>query len=520
MVAKWGTGEVERAFNPDMPWNEEIRAARHPCWREAIELRENAMALSYSRALADSAARKPDDVAITCADRSITWGELESRTNRLARAFQDMGVTKNSFVTVGLPNSIEFFEACIAAWKLGATPQPISYRLPDRERQAIVELADSSLVVGAEPAAHPNRRVIPVGWQPDPSIDDSQLPDAIADHLKAPTSGGSTGRPRLIVATDPSVRPATPGLRQKRDGVAFIPGPLYHNAPFSFSTGGLMHGNHVIILPKFDAEATLRAIDEHRPDWLLLVPTMMQRITRLPDEVREKYDVSSLEVVWHMASPCPPWLKEIWINWLGGEKIFELYAGTEAQSITVVRGDEWITHRGTVGKPVAGEMRIQDPETYEVLPPGTVGEIFMRSSRPTYEYIGAEARISPDGWESLGDMGYMDEDGYLYLADRRSDMILSGGANVYPAEIEAAIDEHPSVVSCAAIGLPDDDLGNRIHAVIQVGVGQTITDVEMRAFLADRLVRYKIPRSFEYTNDVVRGDDGKVRRSALRADRS
>ena len=294
MVAKWGTGEVERAFNPDMPWNEEIRAARHPCWREAIELRENAMALSYSRALADSAARKPDDVAITCADRSITWGELESRTNRLARAFQDMGVTKNSFVTVGLPNSIEFFEACIAAWKLGATPQPISYRLPDRERQAIVELADSSLVVGAEPAAHPNRTVIPVGWQPDPSIDDSQLPDVIADHWKAPTSGGSTGRPKLIVATDPSVRPATPGIGQKRDGVVFVPGPLYHNAPFSFSSGGLMQGNHVVILPKFDAEATLRAIDEHRPDWLLLVPTMMQRITRLPDEVREKYDVSSL----------------------------------------------------------------------------------------------------------------------------------------------------------------------------------------------------------------------------------
>jgi bile acid-coenzyme A ligase len=276
----------------------------------------------------------------------------------------------------------------------------------------------------------------------------------------------------------------------------------------------------VIILPKFDPEATLRAIDEHRPDWLLLVPTMMQRITRLPDEVREKYDVSSLQVVWHMASPCPPWLKQTWINWLGAEKIFELYAGTEAQSITVVRGDEWMTHRGTVGKPVADQMRIQDPDTYEVLAPGSVGEVFMRSSRPTYEYIGAEARISPDGWESLGDMGYMDEDGYLYLADRRCDMILSGGANIYPAEIEAAIDEHPSVVSCAVIGLPDDDLGSRVHAVIQVGAGQTITDDQMRAFLADRLVRYKIPRSFEYTNDVVWGDDGKVRRSALRADRS
>jgi len=310
--------------------------------------------LSYSRAVADNAARNPNRPAITCADRSITWAELESRTNRLARSYESLGVTKNSFVTVGLPNSIEFFEACVAAWKLGATPQPISYRLPDRERQAIVDLADSSLVVGADPAAHPTRRVIPAGFEPDASIDDSQLPDEVADHWKAPTSGGSTGRPKLIVATDPSVvNTEAPGSGQRRDGVVCIPGPLYHNAPFSFSSGALMHGNHVVILPRFDAEATLAAIDEHRPDWMLLVPTMMQRITRLPDEVRDKYDVSSLQVVWHMASPCPPWLKEAWITWLGGEKIFELYAGTEAQSVTVVRGDEWMAHRGTVGRPIS-----------------------------------------------------------------------------------------------------------------------------------------------------------------------
>ncbi|MCU1396713.1 MAG: baiB [Ilumatobacteraceae bacterium] len=477
--------------------------------------------LTYSRAIADNAARQPDRVAISCADDSITWAELEARTNRLARAYAALGVTRNSFVTIGLPNSIGFFEACIAAWKLGATPQPISYRLPDRERTAIVELADSSLVVGADPAAHPGRTVIPAGYEPDPTLDDAQLPDAFSDHWKAPTSGGSTGRPKLIVATDPSIaNTEVQGLGQRRDGVVIVPGPLYHNAPFSFSNGGLMAGNHVVILPKFDAEATLAAIDRHRADWMLLVPTMMQRITRLPDEVRDRYDVSSLQTVWHMASPCPPWLKEAWIDWLGGEKIFELYAGTEAQSVTVVRGDEWMAHRGTVGRPVSGEMRIQDPETFEVLPTGEVGEVFMRTGtdRRTYEYIGAEARTSPDGWESLGDMGSMDADGYLYLADRRSDMILSGGANIYPAEIEAAIDEHPAVVSCAAIGLPDEDLGNRIHAVVQIS--EPIDVDELRAFLAERLVRYKIPRTFEFVTDEVRGHDGKVRRSALRDSRS
>ena len=477
--------------------------------------------LSYSRAIADNADRQPDRVAITCADESVTWRELEARTNRLARAYEQLGVTKDSFVTIGLPNSIGFFEAAIATWKLGATPQPISYRLPDRERQAIVELADSSLVVGADPSAHPNRQVVPIGWEPDPSIDDSQLPEMVTTRWKAPTSGGSTGRPKLIVAVDPGmVNTEAPGMGQKRDGVAFIPGPLYHNAPFSFCASALMQGNHVVILPRFDAEATLAAIEAHHPDWILLVPTMMQRITRLPDEVRSRYDVSSLQVVWHMASPCPPWLKETWINWLGGEKIFELYAGTEAQSVTIVRGDEWMAHRGTVGRPVSGEMRIQDPETFDVLPAGEVGEVFMRApaNRKTYEYIGADARVSPDGWESLGDMGYMDADGYLYLADRRSDMILSGGANIYPAEIEAAIDEHPSVVSCAAIGLPDEDLGNRIHAVVQVS--EPIDADELRSFLAERLVRYKIPRTFDFVDHVVRDDAGKVRRSALRDERT
>jgi bile acid-coenzyme A ligase len=476
--------------------------------------------LSYSRAIADNAERQPNRTAITCGGESVTWADFESRTNRLARAYAGMGVVKNSFVTVGLPNSIGFFEACVATWKLGATPQPISYRLPDRERQAIVELANSALVVGADPAAHPGRTVITASFVPDPSLDDSQLPDVVTDHWKAPTSGGSTGRPKLIVASDPGMtNTEMPGMGQKRDGVVIVPGPLYHNAPFSFSSGALMQGNHVIILPSFDAEATLAAIDLHRPDWMLLVPTMMQRITRLPDDVREEYDVSSLQTVWHMASPCPPWLKETWINWLGGEKIFELYAGTEAQSVTIVRGDEWMAHRGTVGRPVSGEMRIQDPDTYAVLPPGVVGEVFMRSAgnRKTYEYIGAEARVSPDGWESLGDMGYMDTDGYLYLADRRSDMILSGGANIYPAEIEAAIDEHPAVVSCAAIGLPDEDLGNRIHAVVQIS--EPIDSDDLRTFLAERLVRYKIPRTFEFTNDALRDDAGKLRRSALRAER-
>jgi len=475
--------------------------------------------VSIMQALADKSAEAPTRPAITCGDHTVTRAELESRTNRLARAFADLGVTHGSFVTVALPNSVAFYEACIAAWKLGAIPQPVSYRLPDRERQAIVELADSSLVVGVEAAAHPNRRTVPVGFEPDPAIDDSPLPDTTAPAMKAPTSGGSTGRPKLIVAGDPGVvNVGAPGMGQRVDGVVCVPGPLYHNAPFSFGAGSLFHGNHLVILPSFDAEATLVAIERHRADWILFVPTMMSRISRLPDDVKNRYDLSSLSVVWHMAAPCPPWLKEEWCNWLGGEKIFELYAGTEAQAVTIIRGDEWLAHRGSVGRVVTGEMKVLDPETYEELPRGTVGEIFMRNDRITYRYLGAEARTTPDGWESLGDMGSIDEEGYVYLTDRRGDMILSGGANIYPAEIENALSEHPLVVSSAVIGLPDEDLGNRVHAMVQVSA--PISDDEMRVFLAERLVRYKIPRTFEFVDHAVRDDAGKVRRSALRDERS
>ena len=174
------------------------------------------------------------------------------------------------------------------------------------------------------------------------------------------------------------------------------------------------------------------------------VPTMMQRIWKLPEDERTRYDLSSLDVVFHLAAPCPDWLKRAWIEWLGPEKVWELYAGTEAQAVTVIKGDEWLEHPGSVGRPIVGEMKILDPDGNE-LPPGEQGEVFMRPPEgvTTYRYIGAEAK-SLDGWESLGDMGWMDEDGYLYLGDRTADMILSGGANIYPAEIEAALDAHPA----------------------------------------------------------------------------
>lgn len=476
--------------------------------------------LPLGRAFTEAATRDPDRPAVSVGEVTITRAELESLANRMARAFASLGVSQGDYITIGLPNSPEFFAATLAAWKIGAVPQPVSPRLPHRERQAIIELAGSALVLGAEPGEHPGRACLPLGWLPDETLDDSPLPDIVAPTWKAPTSGGSTGRPKLIVAGDPGVidTDADPGMGVQRDGVMLVPGPMYHNAPFSYSTRGLVNGNHIVTMARFDAEATLAAAQQHRPDWMLLVPTMMLRITRV--EAHAEFDTSSLRVVWHMAAPCPPWLKQAWIEWLGGEKIFELYAGTEAQAVTVIRGDEWMHRRGSVGKPIYGEMKVIDAAGDDAAP-GEVGEIYMRApdGRVTYRYVGADAKCTDDGWESLGDMGWIDADGYVFLTDRLGDMILSGGANIYPAEVEAAIDEHPLVLSSAVIGLPDDDLGSRIHAIVQPSAGAMLDDDELRSHLAERLVRYKIPRTFELIAEPLRDDAGKVRRSQLRADR-
>jgi bile acid-coenzyme A ligase len=457
--------------------------------------------------------------AVICAGMTRTWGDLDRRTNSLARGLVRHGVEHGSFVTIALPNSIEFVEACIACWKVGAVPQPVSSRLPPVELHAIVELADPPVVITAGDIAV-ERKALHLDEMFDGVDDDSPLPVQISPSWKAPTSGGSTGRPKLIVSGYPGVVGQLSGSvwRHRDDGVALMPGPLYHNGPFTSAFQGLMQGSTVVLMERFDAEETLRLIEHHRVTWVYLVPAMMGRIWRLPTDVRERYDVSSLEVVWHLAAPCPEWLKQAWIDWIGADKIWELYAGTEAQAGTVISGSEWLAHRGSVGRVAYGDMVILGDDGNE-LPPGEVGEVFLRRSAglpPSYRYVGAEARRRGE-WESLGDVGWMDADGYLYLADRHSDMILVGGANVYPAEVEAALDEHPQVHSSAVIGLPDDDLGQVVHAIVQAGPDLDLDD--LRSHLSQRLVRYKHPRTFELVDQPLRDDAGKVRRSQLRAER-
>lgn len=513
---------------------------RSPRLAGVVGARSTGRTISFGRRITELADADPDRPAVTCGELSLSRAELESAANRLARRLASSGVAVGSMVTIALPNSVEFVVATAAAWKLGAIPQPVSPKLPAPELRQVIELARPKVVVategwrdlvaGATGPGGPARTAVPA--LPPPVLtpdqlwssesDDGPLEDEVSPAWKAPTSGGSTGRPKLIVSGDPGLlRPDGPAPLLLEPGDCLVmPGPLYHNGPLVWTCQALLWGGHVVLLPRFDAEATLGAMVEHRAQIVYLVPTMMKRIWRLPGAVRASFDLSALRVVWHLAEPCPAWLKEAWIEWLGPERIIELYAGTEGQVATVITGTEWLAHRGSVGRPINGEVSIRDPDGRE-LPPGEEGEVWLRGRRksPTYHYIGATARRREGGWESLGDCGWVDRDGYLYLGDRMVDMILTGGANVYPAEVEAVLQEHPAVQSCAVVGLPDEDRGNIVHAIVEASPDE-VGPAELGAFLADRLVAYKLPRSFEFVEEPLRDEAGKVRRSELRSQRA
>jgi bile acid-coenzyme A ligase len=461
---------------------------------------------------------KPDAPAVSSGTVTRSYAEIHRRTNRIARGLLAVGVKHGDLVTLGIPNSIEFVEACYALWKIGATPQPVSSRLPAAELEAIMDLANTPIALGPC-AGNDGRPRIGIAELLERSADDSDLPDTIAPCLKAPTSGGSTGRPKLILSgvrgISARVIPEVGGWKLTPTSIALMPAPLYHNAGFSMMVAALGVGAHLVVLPKFDPENVLAEIERWRATWVYLVPTMMNRIWHLPEETKGKYDISSLQIMWHLAAPCPPWLKEAFIHWLGPDVVMELYGGTEAVSSTTISGREWLEHRNSVGKPVVGEIQAFD-EQLQPLPPGKIGEIYMRrpNGPAAYRYVGATTRVLEGGWESLGDIGWLDEEGYVYLVDRRTDMILVGGSNVYPAEVEAALEQHPMVESVAVIGIPDDDLGNRVHAIVKAR--GPVEPAELERHVAERLVRYKQPRSYEFVAENLRDDAGKVRRSALR----
>ena len=456
----------------------------------------------------------PDAPALSVGEVTLTFEELDQRTDRLARRLVAAGAGEGRIVTLALPNSVEFIEVALATLKAGATPLPVSHRLPRVERQMIVDLADTALVVGTDPDDHPGRRCVRRAEDlPEPADGAAgEVPVVVSPSWKAATSGGSTGVPKLIITTTPAVLDddARPDYLLPRRSAVLIPGPLHHTAPFAMALLALFHGNHLVVEPRFDAATTLADLARYRAEFVLLVPTMMHRIWRLPPEARE-VDLSALRTVFHMASSCPDWLKEAWIDWLGPDRIFELYGASDSPANTVITGRDWLAHRGSVGRAALGEIRVTD-EAGRPLPPGQVGEIWMRppAGRPSRaRVVGGDARTR-DGWTSVGDLGWLDDDGYLYVADRRTDLIVTGGENVYPAEVEAALERHPGVRSAVVVGLPDEDLGQRVHAVVEVDSG--VDEAGLRRHLADQLVPYKTPRSYDLADEPLRDEAGKVRK--------
>lgn len=477
-------------------------------------------ATPFVQVLAGLAAAAPEAVALVSGGSTMTRRELDEESSRLARVYRDHGVRSGDLVTIELPNGLDWFVAGLAAWKLGATPSPISPGLPRAEREAILAPARPALIVGVPEGERSELPSLPRGYRPGAGVSAAPLPLVVSPVERALASGGSTGRPKLILSSSPAVHhPDGPMARLFTPrACGLVPGPLYHGIPFAAAWRSLLAGATAVVLDRFDPEECLRLIQEHRVDRAWFVPTMLSRIARLPDDVRLSYDLSSLRFVLTAGAPCPAWLMRHWIEWVGPEVMHEAYGSTERLGGTFITGVEWLAHPGSVGRPVASEIKIFDPESGAELAPGATGEVYLRpaGAASTYRYVGAEENASRDGWQSLGDMGHLDDDGYLYLGDRRTDMILCRGRNIYPAEIEAALESHPRVRSSAVIGLPDDDLGQRIHAIVE---SEPIDHDELRGYLAERLAHYKLPKAFEFVDRPLRDDSGKVRRSALRAER-
>ncbi len=461
-------------------------------------------------AQADAAPERP---SLTADGVTLSRAAFDAAANRRARWLSAKGVGQNDTVMIALRNGAAWYETAFAAWKLGATPVHVSHRLAGPEFDEIVALCQPRLIVTELPGTGHVAPAIIGG-----DVDASPLPARVASRWKISTSGGSTGRPKLIIDPNPSAwGPDKMGRRRPPGATIVNPAPLYHSGPFGLMLPAMAEGAHIIDMGRFDPVEYLRLTSLHRANWAYLVPTMMARIAHLPGTVRLSYNMSSLKTVLHMAAPCAPWIKRAWIDWLGPDAIWEVYGGTERIGAAVIGGREWLEHPGSVGRAAPGyHVAILD-ERGDPVAPGTIGEIHFRNGeKPTFEYVGAPVRGHRD-LRSFGDFGWIDSEGYLFIADRRTDMVVSGGMNFYPAEIEMALEACPGVLGSAVFGLPDPDLGLALHATVQHDPDVLPADADaLLAWLDRRIARPKWPRSFDFVTIPIRDEAGKLRRSAWR----
>lgn len=478
--------------------------------------------LSISRIVTRLAEADPGRVvAVAGRDGELTAAGLETAATRWARVLLGRGVRRDDLVTVALPNGFDMLVACVAVWKAGATPQPVSRGLTEQERAAVVAAARPALAIGFEADGVPSLPVLgglPDRTGPRDEPDAGPLPDAWARSWKAPTSSGSTGRPKVVLSTAPALldpeRPVAPFLPLR--ATQLVAGPLTHSATFTYAFRGLLTGHRLVILPRFDERAVLDAVERHGVTWALLVPTMLHRLMRLPASERDPERLRTLRTVLHLGAPCAPALKRAVLDWLGPERVVEVYAGSESNGLTMITGTQWLARPGSVGRPVGGtEVRVLREDGSDAAP-GETGQVWLRrGAEPTYRYLGSTGRRRSDGWDTLGDLGHLDADGWLWVTDRADDVIVRGGEKVYPVEVERVLETHPAVRGAVAYGVPDDELGQRVEAVVDVG-GATVYGDEVRAFAAARLDPARRPARVRVTDRPVRDDAGKVRRSALR----
>jgi bile acid-coenzyme A ligase len=479
---------------------------------------------SIARRIRELAVTEADDRALWCiaedgSEESLTRAELDRRSDQLAGALAGRGLGYGDRLGIGLRNSTQFVLAAYAAWKLGAIPIPMRWDLPEWELERLRKAIDAKVQLGADDVAW-------IDATADAEVPD--LPDVISPQRNGICSSGSTGTPKVIVSNlpgtyDPEI--TTPfaeywGRTVPRPLNVIVLGPLYHTNGFA-GLYSLVAGDRLFVMTRFDAARVVDVIERHRISSFNCTPTMLKRIADLPDV--DSRDLSSIEWFTQGAAPMPPYLVHRWAELIGPERIIMAYGMSEGLGLTAIRGDEWMTHEGSVGRPLRDtEVCIIDGEG-NVLPPGEVGEIYLRSAAyGGASYLGEVPQMptTTDGFRSVGDVGYLDEDGFLYLVDRRVDLIITGGANVFPAEVELALMDHPKVADVVVVGLKDEEWGRRVHAIVEPADEQDPPTLEeIRDYAKSRLAAYKAPHTLELVDAIPRSAATKVNRGALVAER-
>lgn len=498
-------------------------------------------AITHGARLAELAAARPDVEALTFVresgeEQSFAYAELEETTNRLARALQAHGVGESTVLAMPIKNSPALVMLCYAVWKLGGCALPLNPRAPQGELVGMTEAAQSSgrpvILVSQDGPLTPAGLLASAE-----ALSSEPLPDRVSAPGKAIGSGGSTGRPKIVVDPRPWMAVPSPAgsidpFGRRPEHTVLIPGPLYHNGPFVPFFASLFDGAKVILMERFDATRAVDVVRRHHVEWTFMVPTQMARISRLPD--LDRTALASLKGLYHSGSGCAEWLKRQWIELIGPESIVEVFGSSEQVGALFIRGDEWLEHPNSVGRPTLIDLRILDAFGQEQ-PRGEVGEIFMRwkpavsagflapdpDPAKMYAYWGSEAlRTTDDGFATAGDLGYLDEDGYLHLADRRHDLIISGGANVYPSEVEQVISGLAGVEDVVVVGVPDAEWGQRVHAVVELSEGASISEADLDRLCREHLAPHKRPKEFEFVDRLPRSDAGKIRRTQIAAERT